>query len=305
MTHDTLLELLAYWIRSLKSDGKSKNTVEVYETGIRRFAAWCLANAIDPALSRDNVRGFTDYLLNEMGLEPATAQTRQSPLRLFSAWLADEEEIPRDELLGMGRVKQDQKNVRHLDQDEIERLLKACGNGKSKEFVDIRDYAIVLFMLDTTARANETISIRYPDGIDLDSGTATIERGKGGKGRRTSFGDKTNGALSKYELRRRRHRLAGSPEFWLPVRGNSFKYEGLYKMLKARGRDAGLIDFHPHVLRHSAAVEWLRAGGSERALMSKAGWSNPQQLHRYTETAKEELAIEETRRLNVMGRYAA
>lgn len=304
MTHDELLALLASWALSLKSANKSLNTIEVYEAGVRGFARWCLLEGIDPDLSRDNVRGFTDYLLHKKNFEPATARTRQAPLRVFSAWLADEGEIPRDELLGMGRVKLDEKVVPSLGEDEVSRLLKACGGGKSKEFVDIRDYAIVLFMLDTTCRANETISIRYPDGIDVAEGTAIVRKGKGGKGRVTGFTLKTASAIDKYLRQRRKHPRASLDDLWLGGAGKQFHYSGLYRTLKLRGDAAGLIDFHPHILRHTGISMFLDAGGSEGSAMAKAGHSSRAMMDRYAKSTSERRAIDETRRINVLGRVA-
>jgi integrase/recombinase XerD len=304
MTHDELQALLASWTLSLKSANKSPRTVEVYETGVRRFGAWCLMEGIDPDLSRENVRGFTDHLLNKLNFEPSTALTRQAPLRLFSAWLADEGEISRDELLGMKRVKLDEKIVPSLDEAQVSRLLKACGDGKSKAFVDIRDYAIVLFMLDTTCRANETISIRYPDDINVSEGTAVVLRGKGGKGRVTGFTIKTASAIDKYLRQRRKHPRAALDDLWLGGGGKRFHYSGLYRTLKLRGDAAGLIDFHPHILRHTGISMFLDAGGSEGSAMAKAGHKSRAMMDRYAKSTSERRAIDETRRINILGRVA-
>jgi integrase len=37
--------------------------------------------------------------------------------------------------------------------------------------------------------------------------------------------------------------------------------------LKRRAQAAGIDGFHLHLLRHTAATRWLRAGGSEAGLM--------------------------------------
>lgn len=304
MTHDELRALLSSWTLALRSENKSAKTIRSYGEGVTQFGNYCLANGLQPDLSRENVRGFINYLLNDRGLEPTTALTRQAPLRLFSAWLADEGEIERDDLLGMKRVKLDIKVVPSLSDDEIERLLKVCGNGKSKQFVDIRDYAIVRFMLDSTCRADETISMRYPADLNINDGTAVVRRGKGGKGRVIGFNYNTASALDKYLRRRRQHPRAESSALWLGDKGQGFTYAALYKALKRRGSDAGLEDFHPHILRHTAASQWLDAGGSEGSLMAKAGWSNRSMLDRYVKSTSERRAIEETRQLDVMGKFS-
>ena len=61
---------------------------------------------------------------------------------------------------------------------------------------------------------------------------------------------------------------------WLGARGSVLAYAGLYDALARRANEAGVPDFHPHKLRHTAAHRWLSKGGSEGGLMSVAGWSD-------------------------------
>jgi site-specific recombinase XerC len=58
----------------------------------------------------------------------------------FSAWLADEGEIPADPLLGVKPPKMDQKVTQSLSDDQLKELLKTC---KGKTFRDRRDEAII------------------------------------------------------------------------------------------------------------------------------------------------------------------
>jgi integrase len=135
--------------------------------------------------------------------------------------------------------------------------------------------------------------------VDVIAGTATIRKGKGGKGRVVPFGPQTGRAIDRYMRLRRTHRLADTPALWLGVRGKDFGYHGLYEALKRRAQAAGIADFHPHLSRHTAAQRWLSAGGSEGSLMTVAGWSRREMLDRYTRATAAERAAEEARRLNL------
>ncbi len=81
--------------------------------------------------------------------------------------------------------------------------------------------------------------------------------------------------------------------------GNRLSYNGLYQKLGQRAETAGIPDFHPHRLRHTAASRWLRAGGSEGGLMQVAGWRSRSMLDRYVEDTAAERAFEEAKRLNL------
>ncbi len=123
-------------------------------------------------------------------------------------------------------------------------------------------------MIETGARAGEVVALSTED-VDLSTGTATVRRGKGGRGRVVPFGSQTSRALDRYLRVRRSHRLADTPALWLGDRGKAFSYDALHKTLGERARAAGIEGFRPHRLRHTAAHRWLVAGGSEGGLM---GW---------------------------------
>jgi site-specific recombinase XerD len=126
---------------------------------------------------------FVASLLDH-GAEAATARSRQLAVRRFSAWLAEEGEIPGDELGRMKPPKLDAKAVNPLSEDQLRALLAAC---KGPEFRDKRDEAIIRLMTETGARAGEVLALTVAD-VDLKAGTAVIHHGKGGKARRGRSG---------------------------------------------------------------------------------------------------------------------
>jgi len=256
--------------------------------------AWCANSDCDTNLDRPTVNAFIASL-HDAGLEPATVRSRHLALKRFSAWLFDEEEIPRDELLGTKPPKLDVKVVPTLTEDQITKLLKACAG---KDLRDRRDEAIVRLMIETGARAGEVIAMTLDD-VDLSRGSAVVRRGKGGKGRRIPIGPRTSASIDRYLRTRRGHLRASTPELWVGDRGKAFGYDALHKTLKWRASLTGIEGFHPHVLRHTAASRWLAAGGSEGGLMAVAGWSRRDMIDRYTKHTSEARAADEARRLGL------
>jgi site-specific recombinase XerD len=289
-----LAALLPSWELALRAERKSPQTIKSYGDGVRAFLRWCDANGHSPALDRDLVKGFVADLLDD-GAEPATARARQLGVRRFSAWLEEEGEIDIDPLLGLKAPKLDAKVVASLTEDELRRLVKACGG---KEFRDRRDEAIVRLMSETGMRAGELIGLTLTD-VDLERGVVTVRRGKGGKGRTAPFGAHTARALDRYIRTRRTHRLADTSALWLGDRGKGLEYYGLRNALQYRAELAGLKGFHLHLLRHTAASRWLAAGGSEGGLMAVAGWSTRDMIDRYTRSTAAERAAAEARGLNL------
>lgn len=289
-----LAALLPSWELYLRAERKSPATIKAYGDGVRRFLGWCAETGHEPVLDRPTVAAFVAALLDE-GAEPATARSRQLALRRFSAWLVEEGEADADAVAGMKPPRLDAKVVQPLTDDDLRLLLKACAG---PDFRDRRDEALVRFMVETGVRAGEAAALQLAD-VDLAHGTVVVRRGKGGKGRVVPIGPQTARAIDRYLRLRRSHRLAALPGLWLGERGKGFTYDALHKSLSGRAEAAGLVGFHPHLLRHTAAHRWLAAGGSEGGLMAVAGWTRPDMLLRYTRAQAEARAADEARRLNL------
>jgi site-specific recombinase XerD len=294
VTDVDLTELVDSWLLNLRAERKSPQTVKSYGLGVRLYLAWCQRVGIPAELDRRTVAAWVTDLL-DAGAQAATARSRQLAVRRFSTWAAAEGEIDRDELAGLRPPKLDAKIVESLTDAQVTALVKACAG---KTFRDRRDEAVVRLMVETGLRAEELLSMTLPD-THLSTGAAVVRRGKGGKGRTVPFGPRTGSALDRYIRARRPHRLAGTPVLWLGDRGKDFGYHGLRDTLRFRAGRAGLVNFHPHLLRHTAAARWLDAGGSEGGLMAVAGWSRRDMIDRYTRATSERRAAEEARRLNL------
>ena len=192
--------------------------------------------------------------------------------------------------------------IEPLTDDQLRALLKACTPPKGSTPAEMlrhrRDEAILRLMMETGARAGEVVALERAD-VDAAAGTAIIRRGKGGKGRIVPFGPHTALALDRYMRLRTHHRLASSPALWLGDRGKGFTYDALHQALAGRATAAGIVGFHPHKMRHTAAHRWLAAGGSEGGLMAVAGWTRPDMLMRYTKAQASSRAAAEARGLNL------
>ena len=289
-----LAALLDSWQIALAAERKSPETIKSYLRGVHAFLTWCAERNRPAVLDRPTVNAFTNALLAS-GLEPATVRARQLAVRRYSAWLVDEGELDRDELLGVKPPKLDTKVVQTLTDDQLRALIATC---RGREMWHRRDEAIIRLMVETGARAGEVVAMRVGD-VDLRAETALIRRGKGGKGRRVPFGPLTGRALDRSLRARRGHRLAHTDALWLGDRGKQYTYDALYVGLRRRAEQAGISDFHPHRLRHVFAMRWLAAGGSEGGLMAVAGWSRRDMIDRYTRATTEARAAEEARRLQL------
>lgn len=284
------------WELNLLSENKSPMTIASYLRCVRLYLQWCEHSEHPAQLTRDQVQRYTAELIAD-DKEPNTVRLRLASLRQFARWLVDEGELAGDPLGGVKAPKVASKVTPALTDDQLRALLQAC---KGTSFRDRRDTAIVRLMIETGMRASETVALAVADVEPLKNGVVTVRRGKGGKGRTAPFGPQTGAALDRYIRARRLHKLADTPTLWLGVGGTrGLGYHGLNDTLRDRAKTAGIAGFHLHLMRHTAATRWLRAGGSEQGLMAVAGWNNRAMLDRYTGASAAERAAAEARGLNL------
>src|SRR5438445_11725916 len=174
-----LAALLPSWELALVQERKSRETRKSYTTGMYQFLHWCEANGHTPALDRDLVRAFVGHLLAK-GIAPSTARSRQLGVQRFSAWCEEEGEIDLDPLVKLRAPQLDRKITVSLTDDQLRNLIKACAG---RDFLDRRDEAIIRLMAETGIRAGELCDLKVTD-VDLVLREVTVQRGKGGKGRK-------------------------------------------------------------------------------------------------------------------------
>jgi site-specific recombinase XerD len=288
-----LPELLGSWEIALLAANKSPTTIDSYLRGVRLYLTWCDQNGHPTNLTRAQVQQYAAELIAD-GKEANTVRLRIASLRQFGRWLVDEDELSDDPLIGVKPPKIPTKVVHGLTEEQLRALVKAC---KGTRFRDRRDEAIVRLMTETGMRATETVSLAVADVEPLKNGIVVIRRGRGAKGRTAPYGPQSAAALDRYLRARRAHKHADTAALWLGVGGKGFGYFGLNDTLRDRARIAGIDGFHLHLLRHTAATRWLRAGGSEGGLMAVAGWSTRSMIERYTGASASERAAEESRKL--------
>ncbi|MFC6091531.1 tyrosine-type recombinase/integrase [Saccharothrix lopnurensis] len=168
---------------------------------------------------------------------------------------------------GSSSPKPAKKLIPVIRDDDTKRVLGTC---KGKDFVQLRDEAIIRLYCNTGARLSEVGNLTLAD-LDMSTDSAHYHA-KGNKDRRVHFGPKTARALSRYLRARAKHKGADLPDLWLADCGvRRLAPNGIKIMLKRRGLAAGLTGVHAHRWRHNFAHEWKRAGGDTGDLMLLLG----------------------------------
>lgn len=151
---------------------------------------------------------------------------------------------------------------RHLRPEEASKLIAAAG--KRGRYPD-RDRLLVRLAYRHGLRASEAVGLRW-DAFDLDGGSLTIGRAKGG---RTSTHTLARDDLS--ALRKIRQATNG-PWIFETERGGSLSVDAMQYIVREAGRLAGLGDgIHPHMLRHGAGYALINDGVDVRLVQEFLG----------------------------------
>lgn len=167
-------------------------------------------------------------------------------------------------LPSQGKLKQQYKNSEfHLTPLEISQLINGARS--------IRDRLVIALLAYTGIRRSELRSLR-PDDLDLVNGDILIRYGKGGK-QRLVFAPSALQEMLRHQLD------FSTPCALLPgPSGAPLSLRSLNFIVANCGRRAGLRNpnpryrnITPHLLRHSMARNWKRAGGSLESLQKILG----------------------------------
>ena len=230
----------------------------------------------------------------------STARTWLAGVRHFFRFAAAEEEIPADPTSGIRGPAPGEPVTQVLTVAQLRALLDACAG---KGFTARRDMAIVRLFADGGLRLAELSGLSVAD-VDLRERMVYVKgkgtRRSGPRHRAVPVGVKTMQALDRYLRERRTHPWASSDALWLGDRGRGpVTADGVKAALQRRAAAAGIKALHPHLMRHTWADQFRKAGGSEGDLMVLGGWRNRQMLDRYGKAAAADRAADAYRRLSL------
>lgn len=260
----------------LVSRAYTDDTIRGYLGVFRPWGRWCRENGIEPVhASHSHV---ARWLLERRRLSSSTVRNTIIGLRAFYRYTVACGLRRDDPTAGIKMPRVSLPPVKPYSRQELLALLAAARRP--------RDRVMLLLLLGTGVRCSELLRIRDQD-IDWAEGTIRIY-GKGGKYRLVVPGRNATAALRSY--------MKSRPDnIWQEGIATS---SGLKTWLRRLGRRARVPDANLHRFRHTFASDFVRAGGTEGHLKTILGHRTLEMSIHYTETVREEVALDAQRRLN-------
>jgi site-specific recombinase XerD len=288
------IERYLVFLRS--EENKSPLTVEAYTRALSVFAR--LSGIQDPKeIDKGLIRVYKSELhlyRTKLGGELSVRSKNHNltVLRAFLRYLLQEEEMdvyPPDRVT---RFKEEERQVKVMNHDELGRLLSAPDTSTR---AGKRDKAILELFFSTGLRLAELRSLNTKD---LNYNTREISvRGKRGKIRVVFLSDSAVLALKDY-MESRTDELSPlfirAPERAVMIAppGENFRLSriSIYNAVKKYALKAGIVsDPSPHTLRHSFATDLLRNGADLRSVQEMLGHKDLGTTQIYTHVTNPQL----------------
>lgn len=262
-------------------------------------------NLLTTLLPIKNVKDFDKDVIRDYKQKLSDFRTRQNVemavrtrnhhltvLRAFLRYLIQEEEMdvyPPDRIK---RFKEEQRQVKVLTGEELERL-RGAPDRETRE--GKRDSAILELFFSTGLRLAELRSLNVKD---LNYNTREISvRGKRSKIRVVFLSDSAVDALKSYMLSRTDHLtplFIRHPERATDIMppGEEFRLSriSIYNIVKKYAMAAGIVSNpSPHTLRHSFATDLLRNGADLRSVQELLGHKDLSTTQIYTHVTNPQL----------------
>lgn len=267
-------EIIGKWMASLDL---ASGTKETYLSGFRAFCWFVRSTSLDfDELTRDDVKSFKEYLVDEKKLKPATVSSYLASVRSFYAYSEDNgiENIAH-RVKGVTDSRSFKKEP--LTPDQARRLLASVDRSTEK---GMRDFAILNLMLRTGLRDIEIVRANCKD-IQTKAGVDVLYVQGKGRASKDSFVVLTPKALSPITT-------------YLEKRGNVNELDPLFASVSSRNagerltvrsvsriaksalRAIGIDDerYTAHSLRHTAITFSLLGGATERDAQQMARHAN-------------------------------
>ena len=224
-------------------------------------------------ISANVIRSFLSFIRDSYHLDSSTLHRYLITLKVFFKWAIDEGFATENPTTNIKLGRPTQKIVKGLPPDKVTELLNNLTDGNLEQ---VRNKAIVLVLLNCGLRVSELVNLKLKD-VDLQRGILTI-MGKGSKQRLVPMGLKTRKAIWRYTILREN----SNTWLWVSQRNKRLTRSGVQQILRKLGEKLG-IKLHPHLLRHTFAISFLRNGANAFECQYALGHSSLEMTRHYTQ----------------------
>ncbi len=242
----------------------SPKTIEWYENSFKAFEGALESKAAIIARITE---------IRQRGVSAISVNTYLRCVNAYLRWLHTEHE---QELVKIPRLKEDQKVIATLTNEQVKRLLGYKPKGRNQA----RAHLIACVVLDCGLRISEVLTLTW-ENVDLDSVCLKV-KGKGSKERIVPISAELRKLLFRWQQRHK------EPQLFCTRSGTRLTTRNAQRDFKLLFRAMGItgVRCSPHTLRHTFAVGYLRNGGNLFYLSRILGHTTVKTTERYLQNVQ-------------------
>ncbi len=233
----------------------SKNTLQAYQNDLKKLQLFLEKQNVH-SVDKISETNLNSYILTQErdGLSPASVSRNIAAMKAFFLYLIKHRQLSLDPSERLRPPKVQKKTPQVLKTDRINQLLLQPDLNTRK---GIRDKAILELLYATGIKVSELITLKLGD-VNL---TARYITCKEKRERSIPLGKAAKEALEAYLAIRDKAFVRKDTDFiFLNSTGTPLSRQGLWKILKAYAKMAGMKEVSPNSLRHSFAAHMLENG---------------------------------------------
>lgn len=276
--------------------GASQASLKAYKTDLEQF--FSILQGIAPeiasvqSISKKHIQAYLSSLFKS-GEAKSSMARKMAALRTYFKFLLHTEEIVENPTKGVRNPKQDKRQPRSLNVDEVfaildsEKAINTLETGDSTALTK-RDLALAELLYGSGLRVSEALQLDF-DSFDLETQIIRVW-GKGRKERITPLSDTCVNALRSWMSLRSQVAQAEEKALFVGKHGRRLNRREAARIIKKLCQAAGLAtSISPHGLRHSFATHLLTAGADMRTVQELLGHKRLTTTQRYTHVSMEHL----------------
>ncbi|AGG08171.1 site-specific tyrosine recombinase XerD [Dehalococcoides mccartyi] len=274
--------------------GFSENTSEAYENDLRQMTTFADKEAAKsgkiPGWDNFTRQTMLAYMLDlkERNYAITTVVRKMAAAKSFFNFMVAEGKLKENPTENISTPKVGKPLPDAISISQVRALLNQPVKSGSSEAK--RDKAMLELLYASGMRVTELVNLNMLD-VDLKEGFVRCF-GKGRKERMIPIYPQAAQSVQEYlnEIRPNLVRAETEKALFLNRRGDRLTRQGLWQILKAYAREAGLDDVvTPHTLRHSFATHMLSGGADLRSVQELLGHANISTTQIYTHLTSEHI----------------
>lgn len=239
-------QLLNAFLSAKKVEGCSEKTLDYYRATLLKMLLEVDKSIAE--ISTNDIRQYLSDFKEKRGSSKVTIDNIRRVFSSFFSWLEDEDDITKNPVRRIHRVRADCLVKEIISEESMEVLRDSC--------TEMRDLAMIDMLASTGMRVGELVRMNISD-IDFQERQCVVF-GKGNKERTVYFNARTKIHLSNYL----QSRTDSDPALFVSLSKpyNRLSISGVEKRLRLLGDCINIAKVHPHKFRRTLATTAIDRG---------------------------------------------